>query len=230
MRPLALFCTLLGFCAALLLWPPSCLGQAKSALGESCEKTDDCERGLVCTNLTCVKKLDSVKSCKKTADCSNGLRCIEQKCVRRDAFGAWRDPISGLTWQNPPPQSRYNLKDALAYCSKLQLGGNSDWRLPTISELRSLVRRCPATQTGGTCRVTDSCRSLAPCHDDCRIFCPPRKGHCYWPSQLQGKCLLAYWSSSFVEGSDALAWQVNFFDGYVNSWGSYVSKLVRCVR
>ena len=58
----------------------------------------------------------------------------------------WHDPKSGLTWQNPPSDVRMDLKTATAYCSSLTLDGGSGWRLPTIGELRSLIRGCPAIE------------------------------------------------------------------------------------
>lgn len=39
--------------------------------------------------------------------------------------------------------------DAKTYCANI--GG----RLPTIAELRTLIQNCPATQTGGECKVND---------------------------------------------------------------------------
>lgn len=228
MRQLFSFFILLGVSVGTFLSAAPCLGQVRSGLGESCEATSDCVNGLVCSGLKCVGTIDSVKSCKKTADCSNGFRCIDQKCIPRQVFGAWIDPISGLTWQNPPAQSTYNWKDAQAYCSKLELGGYSDWRLPTISELRSLIRGCPANQTGGSCRVTDSCRSYKLCDENCPS-CSYKEGRCYWPSEMQGKCSW-YWSSSPVEDLDDGAWDVSFNRGHVDNIDVLYGSHVRCVR
>jgi hypothetical protein len=61
--------------------------------------------------------------------------------------GTVSDALTGLTWQqavadhltgcagnNPCTQAA-----AVAYCSALSLGGNTDWRLPAVSELLTLV-------------------------------------------------------------------------------------------
>jgi hypothetical protein len=83
---------------------------AKSALGESCDKTSDCDDGLKCVEGTCYKKssgsggsssnaggegntagTDPVgpkppvlgglgESCTKRADCEDGLACLSQRC------------------------------------------------------------------------------------------------------------------------------------------------------
>lgn len=48
------------------------------------------------------------------------------------------DTITGLTWQRVAPDPKY-IDHAQAYCGDLQLGGSTDWRLPTIRELQTLV-------------------------------------------------------------------------------------------
>jgi len=223
-----LLCMILFAVAVLMVSATPGRSEVKSALGESCTDTADCENGLVCYNKKCVGKLDAVQSCGKTADCPKGLRCIDNKCVAKQIFGAWIDPSSGLTWQNPPSEKKLNWSDAKKYCSYLELGGYSDWRLPTISELRSLIRGCPQNQTGGSCRVTDRCLSFRLCHERCDA-CGYKYGKCYWPSVLKGDCTY-FWSSSAVVDLGH-AWYVGFNFGYVDGY-SYVYNdfYARCVR
>jgi uncharacterized protein (TIGR02145 family) len=146
----------------------------------------------------------------------------------------WKDPNTGLTWMVEPSGQHYDWKEAISYCRKLSLEGEG-WRLPTINELRTLIRGCPSTATGGSCKVTDSCLSWGSCSSrgtskDCK-GCSGSKGPtngCYWPKELQGKCDF-YWSSSPVEDRSDFAWYVQFYTGSVYD-GSGMNFPIRCVR
>jgi hypothetical protein len=50
----------------------------------------------------------------------------------------WTDPATRLTWAKEDNGSDVNWQEALDYCRYLQLGGYSDWRLPTINELQGI--------------------------------------------------------------------------------------------
>lgn len=49
------------------------------------------------------------------------------------------DPATGLTWQRRNPPGATSPRDATTYCADLNLGGKSDWRLPTIKEPATTV-------------------------------------------------------------------------------------------
>ena len=132
--------------------------------------------------------------------------------------GSFPNYHKGLCWSDRS-SSTMNHDAAISYCQNM--GG----RLPTISELRTLIQNCPATETGGECGVTDSCLSSdcwnAPCYgcgyDESvkySVF-----GDTYW-----------LWSSSSYVSSTHNAWNVNF--NYGNVHGSYKasSNYARCVR
>ena len=147
----------------------------------------------------------------------------------------WYDSASGLCWQDPPEESLRSWDDAIAYCNGLSLGGTDDWHLPTISELRSFIRGCPWTETGGACGVTDAClgwecRDEVACHgcsdtDDGR---GPGSGGAYWPLDVRGTPYW-YWSSSPTPGGYD-AWLVYFPRGYVEEFEKELTFRVRCVR
>jgi TolB-like protein len=149
----------------------------------------------------------------------------------------WTDPNTGLMWQNGATVGfNSNYQNAPNYCRNLSLGGYSDWRLPTESELRSLIRGCPATQAGGSCRVSDSCSGVSCWNDICRGCSEnggPGSGGAYWPPEISGNADW-YVSSSPVAGkSSELRWIVGFKHGDVSGahLGYDVPALYwRCVR
>ncbi|WP_103191570.1 Lcl C-terminal domain-containing protein [Formosa algae] len=53
--------------------------------------------------------------------------------------GTVTDLNTGLMWQKTPDNNRHNFYDAFTYVDELEIGGYTDWRLPTIKELYSLV-------------------------------------------------------------------------------------------
>ena len=142
----------------------------------------------------------------------------------------WTDSTSGLMWQVTPTGGTMKWNSAKSHCQGLSLDGHNDWRLPTISELRSLIRGCDDTETGGDCGVTDECLDYGDCWNNTCQGCSsgggPANG-CYWPSQLGGSCSW-YWSSSAVADYADLAWYVGFNVGHVNY--RYDNYCARCVR
>jgi Protein of unknown function (DUF1566) len=157
----------------------------------------------------------------------------------------WKDKKSGLTWQVKPTGPAMNWEGAKSHCSGLSLGDKSDWRMPTISELRSLIRGCPATEKGGSCRISDSCLNYRKCKNNSGVFTDNLCGGCaydegtgqggaYWPPELEGK-VTWYWSSSVMEKkADAFTKDV-FYVGFKNADVSFNDTVerqtyVRCVR
>ena len=55
------------------------------------------------------------------------------------------DPGSGLTWEDHDLAAFCSQSAATDYCEALSVCGASDWRVPTIDELRSLIRGCPGS-------------------------------------------------------------------------------------
>ncbi len=54
--------------------------------------------------------------------------------------GMVADDATGLTWQQPSPANdKANWNDAVLKCVALNLGGQTDWRLPTLAELNTLI-------------------------------------------------------------------------------------------
>ena len=65
--------------------------------------------------------------------------------------GTVTDMSTGLTWQQADDGVTRNWAESLTYCENLTLAGASDWRLPNVKELQSIVdytRNNPALNTG----------------------------------------------------------------------------------
>ncbi len=148
----------------------------------------------------------------------------------------WLDPTTSLCWQNPRTDSTYTWDDAIIYCENFSLGehGPGSWHLPTISELRSLIRGCSATETGGSCGVTDTC-FVRECNNTSCLGCSyaegPGEGGAYWPTELGAADTNSYWSSSSYIGEFPAAWSVRFEEALIS--GSIREEpigRVRCVR
>ncbi len=156
----------------------------------------------------------------------------------------WCDSSSGLCWQGDsketdPMDNGSSLTTATEYCDKLTLDGNTDWRLPTIQELISLIRGCGSSACGASdpdcLEITcgEACES-------CGLFEGPGKGTwlegCYWPNEIIGSCNGSYWSSSRVppDPDNPLAqekvWLVQFSTGGVGASILAFKSYTRCVR
>jgi len=146
----------------------------------------------------------------------------------------WNDSTSGLMWQVVPPDDVDFWDSSITYCQGLSYGGYSDWRLPTISELRSVIRGCDATETGGSCGVTDDCLDSScensPCMG-CESYGGPASGGAYWPDEISGE-IAWYWSSLPVADLAERAWAVSFETGRVYGYyaGPTSGNYMRCVR
>ena len=163
----------------------------------------------------------------------------------------WCDPDTDLCWQNPQ-RAGLDLEDsgliaaeAQPYCDSLVLGGYSDWRVPSIDELRTLIAGNTPSQPGGGCGVSVGSRTGAGFNPDCHggeRFAGPAADGCYWKSELTGRCdkpdvaavkgkLLETWASdAAVNDPEHWTAYVTFDTGGVgfNHNCSYAD--VRCVR
>ena len=138
------------------------------------------------------------------------------------------DDVGDLTWQDPPSNERFTWEKAIAHCENLSFDGHDDWRLPTISELRSLISGCADTELGGPCDVTDGCTKGGCWNNPCS-GCAYREGPgtdgAYWPAGMSGP-IEWYWSSSPVADKEG-EWGINFERGHLDNTPC---TSVRCVR
>ena len=61
--------------------------------------------------------------------------------ISQDSTGVWEDSATGLLWTVKDNGSDMNWNQARNYCENLTLDGHTDWRLPSIDELKTLFDR-----------------------------------------------------------------------------------------
>jgi len=86
-----------------------------------------------------IAKYNSVKIYIEKRTDTSVSPCHEETCASRGLSGPEVLPWGGYQWQRCDDGTEYNFNDSVAYCDNLVLGGFSDWRLPTVGELMSLV-------------------------------------------------------------------------------------------
>jgi hypothetical protein len=106
----------------------------------------------------------------------------------------------GLVWSKQTSFSNMNWEEANAYCSSLEAGGMSDWFLPTVEELRTVVafdKVNPAIDTD--------------------LFEVPSGDAFYWTATEQA-------------GLTGNAWQIKFNNGYTAPADKTSAGWVRCAH
>lgn len=96
--------------------------------------------------------------------------------MRDNCDGTFTDTNSGLMWQGvgvDHPLAAANTNMMARQCNTTKTGCNNgryyeDWRVPTIDEVRSLIRGCADTAVGGSCPASESCYQMETCiNSDC---------------------------------------------------------------
>jgi len=113
----------------------------------------------------------------------------------------WTDSKTSLEWQCESA-GEMSWKEALEYAQSLSLGGNNDWRIPTVLELDTLVDRKTLFD-----KMRPDMREEVPFRDT-----------------------LSYWSSTTFAEHTKNAWIVMFDGAYVLNYYKTNHYHVRCVR
>lgn len=208
-------------------------------LGGECYPNKTCNEGLICEDESnsCIKNPESADTDITEPDDDSGEPVPPDlpECSPSNT-GPCYDPASRLTWSKKADLT-YNWNGAGKYCVGLSEGGYSDWRLPDISELRTLIMNCPGTAAGGECGVVEtdesgdpatSCLSYNECMNDACKGCAFDENN---PGQYSkfgdsGE----FWSSSSRADLTSIAWVVYFDRGYVYNSDKSNNFYVQCVR
>jgi len=151
------------------------------------------------------------------ARCVRGGPTPQPERFTRDTTTSPTDPlvtdnVTGLMWQGceagrtgamceSGASATYTWVDALAYCEGLDWGGHTDWRLPNVDELTSIVDD----------------HTYAPSIDTTAF--PATTAHLFWSS-----------TSRVAFASESDAWMVYFIYGVVSYNGKAGTIRARCVR
>jgi hypothetical protein len=110
------------------------------------------------------------------------------------------DKATGRMWERNPPATTFTQPDAAPYCAANRLGGFSNWRLPTVTELASIL--------------------------DLSVTAPPLINS----TMFQNTVGIAYWTSTLLAGDSTSAWVVKFGTGEIQQPPISAAYQVRCVR
>jgi len=155
----------------------------------------------------------------------------------------WVDYERNLIWQKKLPMEenpengflKSSHAEAKYYCDVLSLAGYDDWRLPTVSEIRTIISGCENTETDGVCGVNDDCfeyscyDSSCSCEENLQCYCTEDLPCWYeYPfGEIDVRVCESFWTHQGTEK----AWVLNFKTAsfkYSNEYEEY--STVRCVH
>lgn len=185
-------------------------------------ETVDGAESITCGECTGADYCDSVQKCKTGS--VSGDFIIDENIVI--------DTVNNFMWQKTNSEGM-SLASAVTYCNDLTTDGFSDWILPDILMLRSIISGCSVSKT---CGVTDSCAdstcSNADC-DGCANGAGTGPQGLYLAPDIwtyTGDANGRFWSSSATPDKADSYWFVRFSNGSVAYNWDGSEYFVRCVR
>ena len=133
-------------------------------------------------------------------------------------------------------QADLSWKEKAVQCRESNFGGISQWRIPTIDEIRTILTSSEKLKTGGECPVTDACSDFSTgCFDEEYVGkCTEEEGNGGFESSLYdyGYYVL---SGTISDESDGVyyAWAVDLTNGSLSeraSTSSDDSSVSRCIK
>ncbi len=152
---------------------------------------------------SCYNANGNVIACAGTGQ--DGAYIINPMSYTDNGDGTITDNNTGLMWQKQDAGTEKSLSQTTSYCKSLSLGGYSDWRIPGIMELMSIVDYSTYQPSINS------------------TYFPNTKAD-YWsdtPTADTEPCIGPCTNNW---------WQVNFYNGQVRLFASQYSEYARCVR
>jgi len=164
------------------------------------------------SRLSVFNEESSNKECR--FKCKDGYVGSNSTCVKAELDGSW----------SKRAVDRMNWNDAVKYCEDLEENGKSDWRLPLVSEIRTLIQNCPDNEVGGKCGLTDhfdkkySTQSCSLCG-----LVEENEYSELWENGV-------FWTSKLNSQNNALRWTLDLYLGTFRVLTTDSLLSVRCVR
>ncbi len=181
-----------------------CVGLPENAFWNTAEKIDQVFNGewfgWTPSEIGRYNEEPSTTECR--FKCKKGFEYSGSVCTDENLSGVWSDTSRHY--------EQMSFNSALDHCESLEERGFTDWRLPSISELRTLIRNCDSTKSGGDCKVTEYCPDIF-CFDDPCHGC--EEGGEY--SKID--TLWTLWSATPVD--NYFVWAVDFTTGGLGKRG-----------
>ena len=181
----------------------------QKCIADPCQNPDPCEN--MANANGCIKLSNTEFKCAcNVGSYWNGTKCEECK------------EIDGNMWS--PVYDPKDPNTASSFCNNLSVCGYSDWKLPSVDQLRTLFQNCSRTQTGGPCGVSNRC--MAESCADSLCSCASTSTDGYY-SKLGDPASLYLWSRS--KSSKDTYWLAGFGNASLESIQAFDNEF-RCVR
>ncbi len=142
----------------------------------------------------------------------NGVE-LPDTATPADGWIMTRDNVTGLIWEMKTNDGSVHDRDNIytwantatfiAYVNDEDFGGFSDWRMPTVKELSTLVN---------SNRINPSINTI------------------FFPDGVSSGIHSVYWSSTTYASRSVFAWYVSFYGGHASNLGKSSGCYVRAVR
>jgi C1A family cysteine protease len=218
-----------------------------------CLVNNDCDFGYECDSANTCQVIENDLECYTGSDCvtlyGTGFACnssnvcyeeVEEGCrvtgcpadytcnsanvCEADSTDeTWTDSSTGLMWMVDSPNATYTHSQAESYCNNLGFGGYSDWRLPSLGELRTVDVGCTEMDY---CEVGLTCDdSTSSCWDRTQCECDNED----WSDLFLEKTAF-YWSSSIVSNEGGKYWGLESKHSNLEPLPEGYYLYVNCVR
>ena len=168
--------------------------------------------------------------------CFKNYKWMGNHCELKDCSTEDFTPcIDGNLIWSARSEDKMNWQNADNYCKDLntkKYGGFTGWRMPNISELRTLVLNCSFTEPNGSCNINTSCLYMyeETCDNEACTDCEYDETNPGKHSKFGDSAGL--WSSSTASDNSDYAAKIYFYSGNVGftEKEDYNHYYVRCVR